>query len=248
MLPCRILPFESDDGPGNMALDEALLASSAEGGGAALRIYGWSTPTLSLGYFQTITRAEAEPRWRDVPIVRRPTGGGALWHDRELTYCLILPTGHPLSRRSPDLYRAVHAAIAGLLNESGLDARRRGEPELGAEAATKPLLCFLDRDPEDVVLGDAKLVGSAQRRRAGAVLQHGSLLLARSCRSPELPGVLDFSDAGQDSTGWADRLIAAIPAALDLEPVLGIVSPEERACAARLATEIYRNPTWTRKR
>src|SRR5689334_9170111 len=79
---CRLLPHEVRSGPANMALDEALLdAVDAEPSSAVLRTYGWSEPTLSLGYFQAIAEAEADPRWRDVPIVRRPSGGGALWHD-----------------------------------------------------------------------------------------------------------------------------------------------------------------------
>ncbi len=111
-----------------MARDEALLdLVTREPGSAALRTYGWTEPTLSLGYFQTIAEARTDPRWRDVPIVRRPTGGGAIWHDRELTYALAVPRAHPLSRRSGELYRGVHEAIAELLHALGADARRRGE-------------------------------------------------------------------------------------------------------------------------
>ena len=103
MLRCRVLPHEVGDGPTNMATDEALLESvAAKASSAVVRTYSWSVPTLSLGYFQPIARAEAEPRWRGVPIVRRPSGGGALWHDREVTYAVVVPRSHPLSRRSGD--------------------------------------------------------------------------------------------------------------------------------------------------
>src|SRR4051812_5496180 len=118
-----------------MALDEALLDAVAEDPSAAwLRTYGWTAPTLSLGYFQRWADAQADPRWRDAPIVRRPTGGGAIWHDRELTYALVVPGQHPLARPSTALYRAVHEAIAGLLRARGLAADRRGAaiaPESG---------------------------------------------------------------------------------------------------------------------
>jgi lipoate-protein ligase A len=230
-----------------MALDEALLDSVASGGPAVLRTYGWSEPTLSLGYFQSIVLTESEPRWRDLPIVRRPTGGGALWHDREVTYCIVLPASHPLARRSTDLYRAVHSALAVLLYETGLTAARRGEAGATSDSS-KPFLCFLDRDAEDVVSGTTKLVGSAQRRRAGAVLQHGSLLLARSPQTPELCGVAELSGRDVDAVSWSQRLLAAIPAVLGLEASSGTFSAEERVRAMSLALDVYRNPAWTRKR
>lgn len=249
MLACRVVPLEAGDGPTNMALDEALLESvAADPSMAVVRTYTWSVPTLSLGYFQPIARAEAEPRWRDVPIVRRPSGGGALWHDREVTYAVVVPKGHPLSRRTGDLYRAVHGAIAGLLIERGIDARRRGEDEATSPGADAPFLCFADRDAEDVVAGRFKLVGSAQRRRSGAVLQHGSVLLARSPVTPELPGAADVSDVAADPVSWASLLGEAIPRALGLEPNGADLSADERRRADAMAEKVYRDPAWTRKR
>ncbi len=249
MLACRVLPTEAGDGPTNMALDEALLESvAADPSSAVVRTYTWSVPMLSLGYFQPIARAEAEPRWRGVPIVRRPSGGGALWHDREVTYAVVVPRGHPLARKSGDLYRAVHAAIAGLLIERGIDARRRGADEAIFQGEGTPFLCFADRDAEDVVSGRFKLVGSAQRRRSGAVLQHGSVLLARSPMTPELPGAADVSDVAAEPPLWASLLGGAIPRALGLEPMVRNLSPQERARAAEIAQEVFRNPAWTRYR
>jgi lipoate-protein ligase A len=245
---CRVLPVEANDGPTNMALDEALLDSVADDpASAALRLYTWSEPSLSLGYFQPIAWAEAEPRWRGVPIVRRPSGGGALWHDAEVTYAVVIPRDHPLARRTADLYRAVHDAIARLLTSIGLDAQRRGELET-SDGAEKPFLCFADRDAEDVVVGRAKLVGSAQRRRAGAVLQHGSVLLGGSRVTPELPGAVDLAGIPLDLDAWAQALAGAIPPALGLDPVASALTAEERARADRLAEGVYRNPAWTRKR
>ncbi len=249
MRACRVMPHESGDGPANMALDEALLDSVADDPRSAIfRTYTWSVSTLSLGYFQPIACAEAEVRWRGVPIVRRPTGGGALWHDREVTYAVVVPKEHPLARRSADLYRCVHAAIAGLLGEIGLDARRRGEDGVGPGDVEKPFLCFADRDAEDVVAGPTKLVGSAQRRRAGAVLQHGSVLLARSPATPELPGASDLTGGPAEPLALGRRLAEVIPVALGLNAIEETISSPERRRAAALAREIYRNPTWTRKR
>ena len=84
--------------------------SVAGGAGTAyLRTYGWTIPTLSLGYFQHLAEVRADPRWSNVPLVRRLTGGGAIWHHHELTYALVVPGEHPLARPSTELYHAVHA-------------------------------------------------------------------------------------------------------------------------------------------
>lgn len=250
MIPCRVIPPEAADGPTNMAIDEVLLDSvAADPTRGVLRLYTWSEPTLSLGYFQPIAPVEVDPRWRGLAIVRRATGGGALLHDREVTYALVLPASHPLSRRGPALYRAVHEAVAGLLDASGLGATRRGEADARPADAPKPFLCFADRDAEDIVSGRVKVVGSAQRRRAGAVLQHGSLLLGRSPAAPELAGVADLAPKiDPDPAAWADRIARAIPAAIGVRPGPGRLEEDERRAAERVARETYRNPDWTRKR
>ena len=120
------MPHQSGDGPWQMALDEAMLDSVAgDPSSAFLRTYDWSEPTLSLGYFQNV--ADADSRWGSSPMVRRPTGGGALWHDREVTYAVVIPGTHPASRPSRSLYRAIHQAIAARLRSLGIPASLRGE-------------------------------------------------------------------------------------------------------------------------
>jgi lipoate-protein ligase A len=117
-MSCLVLEHREADGPANMALDEALLDVVAAGLGAAfVRTYGWTTPTLSLGYFQHLDQARADSRFQSVPVVRRLTGGGAIWHHHELTYALVVPAGHPLVRPSTDLYAAVHGAIVEAMVE-----------------------------------------------------------------------------------------------------------------------------------
>ncbi len=250
---CRLLPHEVRNGPENMALDEALLDSvDADPRAAVLRTYGWSEPTLSLGYFQSYEQARAEPRWSDVPLIRRPSGGGALWHDREITYALIVPRTHPVTAKASDLYRAVHAAIATALRSHGIAAVRRGEkvsgPPESDPGAPRPFLCFLDRDPEDLLLGDHKIVGSAQRRRSAAVLQHGSFLLRKSERTPELPGAADLL-----SETWSESEISTILRhelcrALGLAGEVDGLTDRERGEADHLAYSVYRDPGWTRIR
>jgi lipoate-protein ligase A len=245
---CWVLPHESADGPANMAMDEALLDMVAADPSAAwLRTYGWTVPTLSLGYFQRWADAQSDPRWRDVPIVRRPTGGGAIWHDRELTYALVVPENHPLSRPSRALYRAVHGAIAGLLRSQGLAADRRGS-SVKTESAPRTFLCFTDGDSEDIVSDGNKVVGSAQRRRSGAVLQHGSVLLARSAATPELPGAGDLAPLPTEETFWARLIRDQIPAALGLRSRLREFPDPVRQRSRTLEDSVYRDSHWTRAR
>ena len=242
---CRIFPHEVRDGPANMAWDEALLDSVADDPSAAVfRTYEWSRPTLSLGYFQAIAEAEADPRWRSSPIVRRPTGGGAIWHDGDLTYALILPADHPLARRAVDLYAVVHSAIRTTLAELGIMATRRGENT--DPTRSRPFLCFLDRDPEDLVLDGSKIVGSAQRRRRGAVLQHGSILRKSSPVTPELPG-LDRVGVGPIGD-WLERVREPLAASLGLEPIRDGATLKEHERASDLTVSVYDSDSWTRRR
>ena len=244
---CRVLPHEVSLGAANMALDHALLdAVDSDPREAVFRTYAWSEPTLSLGYFQHLADARSEPRWDGVPIVRRLSGGGALWHDHELTYMLVVPRSHPLAMRPSTLYRAIHAAIVELLRADEIAAERRGEGQSGDGA--RPFLCFLDRDPEDVVLRGAKIVGSAQRRRPGAVLQHGSLLLRRSNATPELPGLFDLAPSAACSADWSARLGIVLPRTLGLNPKPGRISEREAARAESLVVEVYGCATWTERR
>ena len=112
------------------------------GGAAYLRTYGWTVPTLSLGYFQQLAVVRRDPRWRSVPIVRRLTGGGAIWHHHELTYALIVPASHPSTRPDTAVYRAVHGAIARRAGGVGHPGRSagRGGPEPTEGGVTTPSL------------------------------------------------------------------------------------------------------------
>jgi hypothetical protein len=161
-----------------MAVDETLLDSAAEGI-CTVRWYRWEQATLSLGYFQSQEEALADSRLRDLPIVRRLSGGGAIVHHHELTYSCAVPALHPLAAAPRRLYSAVHEGIIGVLAEFGYEAALRGTnaPALGAE-----YLCFGRMDDFDVVMGGHKVLGSAQRRRKGAVLQHGRQPDARAVR------------------------------------------------------------------
>ncbi len=248
---CRVLPHLSGDGPANMAMDEALLESVAfDPSMTVVRTYEWTTPTLSLGYFQKVAEIETDPRWATVPVVRRPTGGGALWHDRELTYAVVVPGHHPFARPSRALYQAIHQAIIDQLQILGIPASRRGMIEYDEElmSRSRPFLCFCDRDEEDVVFRSVKLVGSAQRRRSGAILQHGSLLLSRSKTTPELPGLTDLAPVTRSDADWVETLQSALATAIGVATIPDEIRPDEHQTAQRLRETVYESAGWTTRR
>ncbi len=157
-----------------MQTDLALLAEVAAGAPPALRVYCWNPPALSLGRFQPDDDVDhAACRARGVEVVRRPTGGRALLHGGDLTYSVALrkPSG------SAGAVDAIYAALA-----CGLIA---GLHRLGVTAAVArhdgPAgpVCFASQQGADLRVGERKLCGSAQVHHEGAVLQHGSILLAR---------------------------------------------------------------------
>ncbi len=183
-LSCRLLPTETADGPHNMAADETLLESAILGS-ASLRFYGWSGATLSLGYFQPHAVRERNPNLVKLPFIRRPTGGDAIVHHLELTYAIALPASPAWQSGEPWLLR-MHRVIVAALAKFGVAASLH---EGCTSAPPGGLLCFNEPTCGDVMLAGAKVVGSAQRRRRGALLQHGSILLAASPFAPQLPGI-----------------------------------------------------------
>jgi lipoate-protein ligase A len=190
----RALPFSTADGPENMAVDEVMLESALEGL-ASIRLYAWQVPTLSLGYFQRHQDRLADNGLAALPWVRRSTGGGAILHSGDLTYAIALPPDIAKSRKPADWHCRIHHALAKVLQQLGVDARvLAGQRESSAHPA---FLCFADPQPGDVLLASQKIVGGAQRVRAGALLQHGSIQhpIAESQRGP-------LFDAFVAALGW----------------------------------------------
>lgn len=259
-LHCRLLIDPPASGAWNMAVDEALVDDAAEHGTCWLRFYRWAEPTLSLGYFQGHQeRLEHRPS-RQCPLVRRVSGGGAILHDAEITYCLAIPHAHPLADDTTWLYTAVHEALVEVLYGLGLEAMRYAaatEPTVAAgcgatapaaERANEPFLCFQRRAAGDVLLGGAKICGSAQRRRRGAILQHGSLILAQSEQAPELPGLAELAGTKIDARVLIDRWTAGIGRKLQ-----GTFSPGNLDAALldavrTLTLERYSADSWTLRR
>jgi lipoate-protein ligase A len=226
-------------GPANMARDEALLAGcTGPGLPITLRFYAWSPPTISLGYFQGYEEYLALPAPAGgLPVVRRTTGGGAILHDLEVTYAIVIPLSHSLVRGRPNhLYELAHRAVieaiepandapsARLFGTGGGagDEAACGESACGDSPRRGPFFCFARRHALDVVVADsaapgglAKLAGSAQRRSAAAILQHGSIILDSRFRQQPVAtwraigGVSDFDDAVARLTPCFERHLEA---------------------------------------
>ncbi len=227
-----------------MAVDEVLLQWAVEQGGCSWRFYGWNEPTLSLGYFQPHdTRREHAPS-RVCPVVRRLTGGGAIVHDDELTYSVALPAAHPLAARRDTLYEVIHNSLIEVLADLGL-AAALCSPSIRRPQPQDPFLCFQRRAPGDVLLGRAKIAGSAQRRRRGAVLQHGSVLLGRSVAAEELPGLQEVADQSISATALADAWLTRLPARLGVVWAGQQLPEEQSQRAANLVDHRYGAASWT---
>ena len=239
----------------NMALDEALMRQSQRTGNAYFRLYGWNAPTLSLGRNQ---RARGHydlesAKALGVAIVRRPTGGRALLHHRELTYSVAMPAG------SGAAAARAYAFINDVLLE-GLGRRGVNAAKAAGASHTLPGLrpCFDEPSAHEIVLGDRKLVGSAQWRRGATLLQHGSILvrddqgmIPRLMREP-LDGAPAAASLG-DALGWEPGLDdAQKPIRAALEARTGATAlPFDAGAVAEDVAELqhtYADDSWTWRR
>ncbi len=157
----RFLTHSADDAFSNMAVDEAIAGNLESTGKPTVRFYSWKPSAVSIGYFQEIEQEVnlKECKKQGVDVVRRLTGGGAVFHDAELTYSFCCSAE---SKLVPDRILDSYEKICGALV--------KGFSELGLKAEFAPL--------NDIVVGGKKISGNAQTRRWGAVLQHGTILLS----------------------------------------------------------------------
>jgi len=157
-----------------MAIDHALFETVQSGAAPVLRLYRWDPPCLSLGRNQPVRYDAIQVKGAGATLVRRPTGGLAVYHDRELTYAVIAPIA--VIGRPRKAFARISHAIAGALRALGVPAEIASQ-----SAASRPLQspepCFRAAAPGEVIAHGEKLVGSAQRCERQTILQHGSLLL-----------------------------------------------------------------------
>lgn len=162
-------------GAENMACDVALMDRARATGEAVVRVYSWSEPTLSFGRNQKTSGYDRDALERaGIAIVRRPTGGRAILHHREITYSVTAPAAPDES--IPAAYNWINHLLLRGLRSLGVDA------VIAMPAGRAPVPdanpCFAEPTAGEITLGGRKLVGSAQYREAGAMLQHGSILVA----------------------------------------------------------------------
>lgn len=244
------------DGPTNMAADECLAAAAQDRNGLVVRIYGWESTTISLGAFQRQADARACDAIAGLPVVRRPSGGGAIVHGSDLTYAAAVPKHHPWGAAPQALYDALHGAMVAEFTSHGIDAALCQTGSGDGDGA--PFFCFDRRSVGDVVsgagTGGIKLMGSAQRRLAGAVVQHGSLLLRQNEHVAAAAGHAGLAGAGgaalaarprELATAWLRRVAAALTARLDEQPG-GFVAGH--AALVEAARPRFADERWTSRR
>ncbi|MDH7571779.1 MAG: lipoate--protein ligase family protein [Armatimonadota bacterium] len=271
----RLVCTPPADGFANMAVDEALFIAHAEGWAPpTLRLYSWRPPALSIGYFQSLSRdvdAEACAR-AGVHVVRRLTGGRAVLHADEITYSIVLSeallrawvqgadaTLPPFSRAETldplASYRVLCGGLIAGLRRLGLEASLA--PAARGRRAPSGADCFAAAAGCDLVVNGKKICGSAQLRRGGVILQHGSLLFSRAdahalWRHPSPPAnatnlteALGFRPQPEVvARALADGFAEAL--AVCVEP--GRLDGAEECLAEKLRHEKYATPAWNLRR
>lgn len=242
-----------------MAVDESLM-DSARAGQATLRLYGWEPGCLSFGRNQT-ARGRYDG-WRaaerGIDVVRRPTGGRSVYHCRELTYSVTAPADAWGGLR--EAYLRINRALAAGLRRLGAPARVV-PPDEGARIPRPTVrACFRDPLPGEVVADGRKLIGSAQWRDGGALLQHGSLLLHNDQAVVEdlriggpyradvpATGLAELLDPLPDGETIADSLVDSFGAEFETELTRRDLSEAEEARAEAVHGK-YRDDAWTWRR
>jgi lipoate-protein ligase A len=212
-----------------MAVDRALLCAART---PAIRLYSWSPPGVSLGWFQ---RGIDSTRYEDAgyQVVRRLTGGGAVVHHHEVTYAIVLPLAHPsiAGLSVLETYGAIHAPVREALESLGVAAMGRAG-DLLADRESEPELCFERASPFDVLVAGRKVVGSAQRRLPDRVLQHGSIVLGPNPLQPAQPSLARVAGRPLSGHDLALALERSFRAAFGPTVAASLTSEEEDVAAA----------------
>ncbi len=249
-MPLRLIIHPPTPGADNMAIDEAILTTVNDGKApATLRFYQWSQPTISLGYFQKFEEfTSQDPTIANLPVVRRQTGGGAILHDDELTYSLIIPLdgSAPVTDIEP-LYQLVHDAVIATLADYGVNITYRGGDDRG-NAQRGPFFCFARTHRLDLVAGQLKILGSAQRRVKNAVLQHGSLILKRHFTQQESAELLTLVPENFTLPDFINQTASRIAKAQHLNITLLSLPPSECDLAHDIQSRRYNKDNWNQLR
>lgn len=263
----RLIVDGETAGAANMAIDQAILEEVvADRCLPTLRFYSWSPPCLSLGRGQHLDEVDlAACNRAGIDTVRRPTGGRAILHTDELTYMVALLQSDPrVEGGVVEGYRRLSEGLLAGMRQLGVAAVQARSSATQSEATP---VCFEMPADYEITVAGRKLVGSAQWRAGGGVLQHGSLPLRGDLG--RIVDFLNFSEGSretqkarlhekavtlEEASGRAisfervaEALATGFSHALNVRLVPGPLSPEEGSLAADLARERYGNPDWTRR-
>lgn len=253
----RLLLTPPAGGAQNMALDEALMSRARDTGEFTLRVYSWLDPTLSLGRNQSARRVYDVDRIRrrGLRVVRRPTGGRAILHHREITYSVTAPAADAGDLR--ESYDRINRVLVAGLERLGVRTEIASPAERAMPPGPSP--CFDAPAAGELVLDGKKIAGSAQWRSDGALLQHGSILveddqsaLADLMLDPRAsvppPATLAAALGHSPSPRMmADALAAAVKQIEDPRAGELTLEPEVRARAEALVVH-YEDDAWTWRR
>lgn len=248
------------DGPGNMALDEALLSCfDPLNSRPVFRIYGWSPPAFSVGKFQRpgdVLDLDRCARDR-VPVVRRVTGGGCIFHADELTYSIVCAPEHLAGVEGvKESYRKLCGFLLIAYRKLGLEPAFAVESDhVSQRLGERTSLCFAGKEEYDITVRGRKLGGNAQRRTRGIIFQHGSIPLRDSlaAAAPYLRadvgaagGAASLEDFGiSDSAELIKgRLAEAFAENLGIELTLTEPGEWEHRMSAMLLETKYRADAW----
>ncbi|PTQ54686.1 MAG: Lipoate-protein ligase A [Hydrogenibacillus schlegelii] len=268
----RLVVTDDRDPAFHMSLDEAMVELVRTGRvPPTLRLYTWRPRSLSLGMNQAVREAvdlEAV-KALGVGLVRRPSGGRTVFHDREVTYSIVVPENDPrIPEGVMDAFRRLTEGLVAAFHALGLRTAELQTPEAAAPKSGSPV-CFESPGAYELVIGGKKAAGSAQARLGGVLLQHGSVPLsydeAAMFRLFYFPNEAAREQARERFRRTATAIeaelgrpvgVEALKAALveGFSRALGIrfvpepLTPEETALAERLVREKYGRPEWTFRR
>jgi lipoate-protein ligase A len=236
----------------NMAIDESILFHRSRGENLpTVRLYGWSTPTISIGYFQVLEEEVDLKKAMELGIeyVRRISGGGAVLHEHEVTYSVVVSEEDPIIPR--DIQKSIQLICGGVIE---------GLKRLGIDARFKPV--------NDVIIDGKKISGSAQTRKLHTILQHGTVLidvnyqkilsvLIRSGKKMKqrtvdelkkhIVGINDLLEWRVNYEYLSEELAKGFEEALRVKLVRGELSFSEQNLASQLAKSKYSTREWNHK-
>jgi lipoate-protein ligase A len=194
----RFIIDESEPADFNMAADMYLLE---RGEGVTVRFYSWARPSITLGYMQSAVDELDLEAVRDggVDWVKRVTGGRAVLHHGDVTYSCAFPKSvSEMGSGITQTYRLISRCLMAGLELAGIKcAAHDSDNDLRGVGRTVKLPCFLAPNREEIMVGGKKLVGSAQKRTASAVLQHGSIPITEAYR--QLPKYLRIDESERET-------------------------------------------------